>query len=304
MLTFVIPCFNEEKNISELYARLSKILTDISNNSEVIFVDDGSTDNTLNEIKKIHSIDKRVHYLSFSRNFGQQSALLAGIHIAKGDAVITLDADLQHPVSLIPLFIKEWKSGYEIVQAQRINTTNINKFKRFSSIFFYKTINFISDINLAEGCSDFRLLDKRVIKALCRLRENNFFFRGIISWCGFKTKYIPYTANERYTGKSQYSIKRMTMLAFDGITAFTIKPLRLSILLSMLFVLFAIIEIIYVLYITLYLQQAISGWASLMILVSILGAMILLMLGIIGEYIGRIFIQVKERPSYIIRESA
>lgn len=140
MLTFVIPCFNEEKNISELYARLSKILTDISNNSEVIFVDDGSTDNTLNEIKKIHSIDKRVHYLSFSRNFGQQSALLAGIHIAKGDAVITLDADLQHPVSLIPLFIKEWKSGYEIVQAQRINTTNINKFKRLSSIFFTKQL--------------------------------------------------------------------------------------------------------------------------------------------------------------------
>lgn len=301
-LSVVIPCFNEAGTVEELYRRLSYILILNKIKAEIIFVDDGSSDNTLNNIKTIINQDIPIKYISFSRNFGHQKALKAGFQKATGKVVITMDSDLQHPPELIPELISQWKKGYDIVNTIRIRETNGRLFKKLSAKLFYKFINLISETEIKAGAADFRLLDRKVVNVLNACHEEYLFLRGMTSWCGFRTCEIEYEAQQRFSGKSKYSLKKMISFALCGITSFSIKPLRLAILLAGVFILLSLCEIVYAIYIVLFTNNSVSGWASLAILISLLGAAILFTLGIIGEYLGKLFIESKKRPEYIIKE--
>lgn len=300
-ISIVIPCYNESNNIENTYHQLCSILSSNHIDAEIIFIDDGSTDTTLCRLVNLSKEDSRVKYISFSRNFGHQKALKAGLDKAKGKAVITMDADLQHPPTLIPHLIQQWKEGSEIVNTIRINEKKCRFFKKVTSNLFYKFSNFISETQLKAGAADFRLLDRKVVDILKSCHEEFMFLRGMTAWCGFRQCEVSYQAQPRYAGESKYSLKKMISLAFCGITSFSIKPLRLSILLAGIFVLLSLIEIAYVLNIAIFTNDSVPGWSSLAILISILGAAILFILGIIGEYLGKLFIESKNRPEYIIK---
>lgn len=302
-ISIVIPCYNEADNIAICHERIDKQLSATGKSYECIFVDDGSTDKTLIEIKKLCTQNRNVRYISFSRNFGHQKALRAGLDMAQGEAVITMDADLQHPASLLPEMLSRWNEGYEVVNTRRTDATETNVFKRSTSALFYRLLNFLTDMEIHPGTADFRLTDRKVTNLLCKCRENDLFLRGMVGWCGFRQTTIRYQAANRHAGKTKYSLRRMIELALDGITSFTIRPLRLAILLSMIFILLSMAETSYVCYVAFFTGQSVSGWASLAILISVLGAITLLMLGIIGEYVGRTFIQGKQRPLYVVRET-
>ncbi len=302
-LSVILPCHNEADNIPICYSRLTDILSSTGKTYECIFVDDGNTDHTLTVIKDLCRRDSRIRYISFSRNFGHQKALRAGLNAARGRAAVTMDADLQHPVSVIPELLARWEEGYEIVNTRRTDAARTGLFKRLTSRLFYRTLNFLTGMNLQKGAADFRLTDRKVTDVLCRCPENDLFLRGMINWCGFRQTTVAYRAENRHAGQSRYTLSRMAALALDGITSFTIRPLRLGVLLSGLFVLLGGAEIGYVCYVAFCTDRSVSGWASLAILITVLGAATLLMLGIIGEYVGRTFMQVKQRPPYIIRET-
>ncbi len=300
-VSLVVPCYNEVENIEVIHVAIITVLKDIAK-YELIFVDDGSTDKTLFKIKELSEKYSYITYLSFSRNFGHQSALKAGIDVARGEVVIMMDADMQHPPQLLPKLIEKWQQGYEVVNTIRKKDKQLSFFKRKTSNWFYKVMTFLTNINLHQGMADFRLLDKKVVDIIRGSKEDELFLRGMIGWVGFKQAYLEYTPNSRYAGDTKYSLRKMISFAILGITSFTIRPLRFSILLAGLFILLSIFEIAYVLY-TFFFSHSVSGWASLALLISILGAMTLLMIGVIGEYIGRIFLQVKGRPSYVITET-
>jgi len=300
-IAVVIPCFNEEGNIGMLFSRLHECLRDYS--YECIFVDDGSTDGSLEEIKKLSNSTDQIKYISFSRNFGHQKALLAGIRYTQADAVIMMDADMQQPVSVLPILIDRWRNGYEVVNTIRTRSAGKGFMKRLTSRLFYSFFDWVTHLDLKNGSAEFRLIDRHVVSILQQSKEENLFLRGMICWCGFRQTWVEYEEDLRFSGKTKYSLSKMLRLSVDGITSFSIRPLRLAMILSALCAIFALIEIIYVLYIAFFTNDAVSGWSSLAILISILGAINLLLMGFIGEYIGRIFIQGKGRPAYIIKET-
>lgn len=248
-ISFIIPCFNEVASIDVLYHEIAKTVQINKLNAEIIFIDDGSTDGTLEHIICIAQIDARIKYISFSRNFGHQKAIKAGLNKAIGKAAIVMDADLQHPVSFIPELIDKWKAGYEIVNTIRIDEKNKGLFKKVTSKLFYTLINFLPEVKIKAGSVDFRLLDRNVIEALKKCNEEFFFLRGMTSWCGFRSCDVEYQAQKRFAGKTKYSFLKMLSLALCGITSFSIKPLRLAILFAGGFVLLSFLEIIYVIYI-------------------------------------------------------
>ncbi len=302
MISIVIPCFNESGNILALYSELSSILANCY--YECIFVDDGSSDDTLIKIKEIATRNSRVKYLSFSRNFGHQNALLAGIRYANGDAVITMDADMQHPVSAIPMLLEKWHAGFDVVNTKRLDIDNgTGIIKKMSSKLFYRAMNYITDFDMSDGFADFRLLDRRVVEVIKSCKEADIFIRGLVKWYGFRQAMVAYCAEKRHSGETKYTLRRMVLFSLNGLTAFSIRPLRLSIVLSAMLAVFCSMEIIYALYTLLIKGTAVSGWTSTVILISIIGAMTLLMLGVVGEYIGRTFMQCKGRPQYIVTET-
>lgn len=300
LLSIILPCYNEAGNIQECYRQLAGVLTATGRGYECIFVDDGSTDDTLMILKELADKDDHVKYLSFSRNFGHQQALRAGLDRAAGQIVIMMDSDLQHPPTMIPVMLALWEEGFDIVNTRRMDAVGTGLLKRATSVMFYCVFNFLTGMDMQPGMADFRLLDRKVVDALGLYHEQDLFMRGMIGRCGFRQTVVPYQAGERYKGESQYTLFRMLKLALDGITSFTIRPLRLAMLLAVFFAALSLIELVYVCYISLFTDRAVSGWASLAFLVTVLGAATLLMLGIIGEYVGRTFVQVKQRPPYII----
>jgi dolichol-phosphate mannosyltransferase len=302
-LSVVIPCFNESENLVKLYRELYTVLDKERLSCEFLFIDDGSTDETIRVLDDLSGTDSRVRYISFSRNFGHQQALRAGLRESKGLVVITMDADLQHPPGLIAELVTKWKEGYEVVHTVRTDGVDTGFIKRATSRLFYKFMNFISDIRFDPGMADFRLLDREVVDVINDCPESDLFLRGMVVWCGFRQVKVPYTAQKRFAGKTKYSYRKMLSFAVNGITSFSIRPLKLSILLSFFLGFLSFCEIVYILYIAFFTSQSISGWASLAILISVLGAIILLMLGVIGEYLGRLFMQSKNRPPYIIRKN-
>jgi dolichol-phosphate mannosyltransferase len=300
-ISIIIPSYNEENNINKIFNEIISIISP-DYVCEIIFIDDGSTDQTLDNIKLLTKQHPNVRYISFSRNFGHQNALKAGIDHAQGECVISIDADLQHPPILIKQMLEKWQDGFDVVTTKREKDENLSVLKRFSSTFFYKILNWLSDIYIDDGAADFRLIDKKIVELIKKNKENNLFFRGYISWIGFRQFQILYKPNSRYSGKTKYSLKKMISFAINGITSFSIKPLRLSILLGAIFSCFSIIYLIYVIYIGLFTDKSLPGWASLLASVLFLGAANLLTIGILGEYIGKLFIQAKGRPNYIIKE--
>ena len=300
-ISIIIPVYNEEGNLEELYRRLISVLVKIDDTYEVIFIDDGSTDNSWEIISKLYKEDDNIKGIKFSRNFGHQFALKAGYEYSDGNATVSIDADLQQSPELILEMYDKWKEGYDIVQAVRKNTKGALFFKKFFSKLFYKTINFLSETKIKPGSSDFRLLDYKVVKEIKNLKENQLFLRGIISWIGYESYYLEYSADKRFSGETKYSYRKMLRLAVDGIMSFSIKPLRLVIFLGFFTTLLAFIYLVYVFVVRLT-AQIDAGWASILASILFLGGIQLISLGIIGEYIGRLYIENKNRRNFIIEE--
>lgn len=302
-VSIVLPAFNEQENLPVLVDKLVPILKKYSD-YEIILVNDGSTDETFAVMKKLHQQNPQIHYLSFSRNFGHQYALKAGLDYATGDCVISMDADLQHPPELIPQMITEWLDGNDIVYTIRQDKGTESFFKRFTSKSFYKVFNFLTGLRMPQGAADFRLLDKKVVQSLRQMPERTLFLRGLIFWMGFKQKALTYQVQPRHAGKTAYNFKRMLSLAMIGATSFSVKPLRLAIYLGFLVAILGCLFTAYVLYIKLFNGAALSGWASIMCVLLILGGTQLVIMGIVGEYIGMIFMEMKKRPTYIVDKTS
>lgn len=299
-LSVVIPAYNEEANVSRMHVAVSSAAKDLDTDLEVIFVDDGSRDATAERIRELAAGDARVRLISFTRNFGHQAALTAGLQAATGDAIITMDCDLQQPPELIPEMVSAWRAGNEVVQMVRDQTVDAGPGKRFMSRNFYRLMNLVSDTPITPGAADFQLLDRTALNALLSLGDHRPFLRGMVSWLGFRTTAIHYTASARAGGASGYTWRKMVSMAVDAITAFSVKPLRLAFYMGCLS---ALLSLLYLLYIIreLLAGRTVEGWTSLMVVLLFLGASQLVTLGIVGEYVGRIYDQTRGRPRFILK---
>lgn len=300
-ISIVVPVFNEQENAEVFYQEVVKHMDPLPYAYELIFVDDGSKDDTASILERLASCDKRVKALLLARNFGHQVALTCGMDYADGDAVITMDGDLQHPPQLLPTLIARWEEGNEVVQTVRVDTVGVSAFKRTSSRMFYRILNLLSDTHITEGGSDFRLLDRRVIKTFRSFKEKARFIRGIIGNIGYRQTQVEFVAPPRFAGQSKFSMKKMLRFALDGITSYSKVPLRLALYLGLCFGLVSFGLTLDVLYIKLFTNDAVPGWATMAVSTLMLGGIQLIGLGIIGEYVGRIFEEVKERPLYWLR---
>jgi dolichol-phosphate mannosyltransferase len=301
-IAIVIPSYNEATNIDVLILALNETIVNINYNFKFIFVDDGSNDETVAVLKEKSKEHQHIFYLELSRNFGHQNALKAGIDLVKNDvdAIISMDGDMQHPPKIIPKLIQKWEEGFEVVYTIREEDKKLGFIKNKTSNLFYGLMNKLSDIKFEPGTADFRLIDKKVAQVFSDFTENELFIRGIINWVGFKQYAIHYEPNERYSGKSKYTVGKMMRFAVQGITSFSTKPLSMAIILGIsLSVMAFIFYIAYVLY-SVYYGHVISGWASVITTVVFFGGLNLVVLGIIGVYIGKLFMQSKGRPNYLI----
>ena len=299
LISIIVPVLNEEKNIAILCKELKASLVSQNVNYEIIIVDDGSVDDTWGNIKQLSIDNPRIQGLKLTRNFGHQNALVAGLHAARGQAIITMDADLQHPPELIPILINYWEKGYKVVNTIRITTENEPLLKRITSKAFYRIFSWLTGISIKEGMADFRLIDAEVAENINSMNEPHIFIRGLIQWMGFKAAEVSYHAPKRQNGNSNYTLCRMLRFAVIGITAFSIFPLRISIVIGLITSLFAFFELGYIFIIAFLYKTSIQGWASTLGLISLLFGILFILLGMIGEYIGRIFEATKKRPVYI-----
>jgi dolichol-phosphate mannosyltransferase len=300
-IAIVIPAYNEEGNIEVMIQALHKVFETIPYHYEILFVDDGSKDGTLQILKTISANDDKVFYIELSRNFGHQNALKAGVDLVVADAVITMDGDMQHPPELIPELIKKWEEGYDVVYTRREEDKNLSFLKKKTSSNFYKLMNRLSEIEFEPGTADFRLLDEKVVKVFSNFNENELFIRGLVSWLGFKQFAIDYKPSQRFSGSSKYTIVKMMRFALQGITSFSIRPLYFAIILGFgLSLLAFVFYIVYLIY-SIYFGHVISGWASVICTIVFFGGLNLIVLGIVGMYVGKLFIQSKQRPNYLIR---
>jgi polyisoprenyl-phosphate glycosyltransferase len=301
-LSVVVPCFNEVDVIRQTHERLSDALSKTDLDYEIIYVDDGSRDNTLNLLRKIRNEDEHVRIISFSRNFGHQVAMTAGVDFATGDAVVLIDADLQDPPELIHDMVQMWRDGYQVVYGKRDSRSGESKFKLLTAKFYYRFINSISDIEIPLDTGDFRLMDRRVVDVLKTMPERDRFLRGMVSWIGFKQGLLPYARNERVAGGTKFPLRKMLRFAADGIFSFSLVPLRLATLFGFVAVVMMSLGILYALILYLFTDSSVSGSTLLFIAVTFLSGMILLCLGIVGEYVGRIYRELKRRPLYVVEE--
>ncbi|NTE00922.1 glycosyltransferase family 2 protein [Agrobacterium tumefaciens] len=302
LVSIVIPAYNEADNIFVISEGIKNVFSTINYNYEIILVDDGSADHTLEKIKEYSSTAENIFFLEFSRNFGHQLAVKAGMDHAFGDCVISMDCDMQHPPELIPEMLKRWEAGFEVVYTIRAEDKNLSKGKRSSSNLFYKILNWLSDIDLEPGAADFRLLDQKVVNVFRNFQENEPFLRGLVKWLGFKQYAIKYHPAARFSGTSKYTIKKMMRLALHGVTSFSIKPLYSAVYLGFILSLASVLYIPYVVYAFVN-HVEVSGWASMIMTIVFFGGLQLIILGIIGIYVGKMFMQTKNRPNYIIRST-
>jgi dolichol-phosphate mannosyltransferase len=302
-LSVVIPVHNEEGNILPLYHELLAVLKKTATDYEIIFVEDGSSDFSFQKIKELAALDIHIKYICFSKNFGHQIAVFAGLEKASGDAIVIMDADLQDPPQLIEQMYRKFMEGYDVVFAQRISRGNETWLKLASAKIFYRFINKLSDVYIPEDTGDYRIISKKVKDIVCSMPEHNKFLRGQIAWSGFKQTGIPFERQGRHSGKTNYSYAKMFKFAYDGIVAFSNTPLRLATFLGFAVSVFAFVVIIYTFYQKYMNNNTVRGWSSIMTSVLFLGGVQLICLGIIGEYIGRILDNVKNRPPYIIKET-
>lgn len=302
-LSIIIPIYNEAGNIQVLFERLSNVVRDMNMNVEYVFVNDGSRDNSIDLIKGLAKTNSDVHYLDFSRNFGHQVAVAAGLDYCTGKSAVIIDADLQDPPELIANLVSKWKEGYEVVYAKRRSREGESFLKKFTAKLFYRTLKRITSINIPVDTGDFRIIDRKVIDVLKKMPEQQKFLRGQISWIGFRQTYIEYDRDERHSGASGYTYKKMLRFALDGITSFSNLPLRFATITGFVVSGIAFLLILYALYERLVTKNYVPGWASLMLAVLFIGGVQLISIGIIGEYISRMSSNIRNRPLYILRET-
>ncbi|PYH27582.1 hypothetical protein US8_00205 [Bacillus altitudinis] len=299
----VVPVYNEELVIHESYQRLKTVMDSTGEAYELLFVNDGSMDRTAELIKGYCQTDPHVRLIDFSRNFGHQIAITAGMDYAKGEAVVVIDADLQDPPELILDMIEKWKEGYEVVYAVRTQRKGETAFKKYTASLFYRVLRQITEVDIPIDTGDFRLMDRKVCHEMKKIREKNPFVRGLVSWVGFKQIAVEYVRDERLAGETKYPLKKMLKLSMDGITSFSYKPLKLASVAGIALSAIGFISMFLVLYLKLFTNSTITGWSSLIVIQLFFSGIILFMLGMIGEYIGRIYDEAKDRPLYIVRDS-
>ena len=302
LISVVVPVFNEEGNIGPLYEAVRAEFDNLWYDFELILVDDGSTDTSLEVARKIAGRDARVRVVSFSRNFGTQSAIVAGLEHVIGAAAVVMDADLQHPPSLIPTMIARWKEGFDVVFAVRKDTEGVSRFKRWTSSLFSKVFNVLVSCPVDPNASDYRLLDRQVVDCVNGMRERKRFFRSLIAWTGFRQIGIPFVAAQRHSGETKYSVRKLFSLAADAVTSFSTVPLRFSAYLGIVAAVSGLPYALWAVYATLFTDYTGPGWSSRIVAILVLGGVQLISLGILGEYVGRIYEEVKGRPLYITRE--
>ena len=300
-LSVIVPMYYEEEVAYEFYNRLKNVVQKIDFNYEIIFINDGSKDNTLMILKSISNEDSNVRIIDFSRNFGHQVAVTAGILNCEGDLAVVIDADLQDPPELIVDMIEKWEKGFDVVYAKRKTRKGESKFKLVTAKYFYKILSNLADIEIPRDTGDFRLIDKKVIESFKKMPEKNRFIRGMISWVGFKQTFVEYNRDERFAGETKYPLKKMIKFATDGIISFSSKPLKvmsslgiLTLAVSFLILLYSIVSKLY--------GKTSSGWTSIMCVLVFFSGVQLVSLGIIGEYIARIYDESKDRPLYLINQ--
>lgn len=304
LISIVVPCYNEEKMLPLFYDEISSVTNTISNYEfEIIFINDGSHDSTLEKIRHLATRDKRIKYVSFSRNFGKEAAIYAGLSLAHGDLMAIIDADLQDPPSLLPEMLKGVEEGYESVATRRVTRTGEPPLRSFFARQFYKLINRMSRVDIVDGARDYRLMTRKVVNAILSIREYHRFSKGIFGWVGFKTKWIAYENVERAAGESSWSFWKLFAYAVDGIIAFTTTPLRISSYTGIILSGFAFVYLIYIIVRTLIFGADLPGYASTVAVILFMGGIQLLSIGILGEYLARTYMEVKQRPIYIIQES-
>jgi len=300
VLSIVLPAYNEADNLRDACAQLAKVLDSTNLRWEIIIADDGSQDATWSEILALHRADSRVKGVQLSRNFGHQYALFAGLTHAAGDAVISMDADLQHPPELIPELVEQWRAGYKIVNTVRLDPRTLSAFKRVTSALYYTMLSKLSGVPMRRGMSDCRLLDRQVLDELASFGEAGLFLRGLVMWVGYPMTWVPFACRDRLRGESKYTLKKMFLFALDGVTSFSVVPLRIGVLIGALTSLLAFGELTYALVMKLSGGRTVPGWASAVSVVSFLFGVLFILLGLIGEYVGRILIEVRRRPRFLI----
>lgn len=301
LITILLPTYNEEASFPLIEICMNQVLAENPNYDwEFLFVNDGSQDNTLQQMIKLHEQDRRYNYLDLSRNYGKEIAMMAGFDYAKGDAVIIMDSDMQHPVDVIPEMIKYWEEGYDDVYAQR-KSTHETWFKRQSSRLYYRLLQSMTRIPIQKDTGDFRLLDRSCIEAIKRMRETERNTKGIYSWIGFRKHGIWYEQKTREAGKTKWNVMQLAELALNGLTSYSIAPLRISTILGFLVSSFAFLYLIYIIIKTVIYGEPVAGYPTIMVTLLFLGGVQLISLGIIGEYLGRVFNETKHRPAYFIQ---
>ena len=300
--SIVVPVFNEELVVEESYKRLKQVMDTTNEPYELIFVNDGSRDKTPEIVAQICENDKNVRLINFSRNFGHQTAITAGMDNSSGQAVVVIDADLQDPPEVILEMIEKWKEGYDVVYGQRLKRKGETFFKKVTAKMFYRLLSSMTSVDIPVDTGDFRLIDRKVCDVMSSLTEQNRYVRGLVSWVGFRQTAVTYVRDERFAGETKYPLKKMLKFAMDGITTFSYKPLKLSTYVGFFVAGASFIYLLVVICLRLFTDTTVTGWASTLAVSLIFNGVILMMLGIIGEYIGRIYDEAKGRPLYIIRE--
>ena len=304
-VTLLIPCYNEEESIPFMRDALLQLMNDNTRYQwEVLFINDGSRDRTLSLLEHLHQQDKRFCYVSLSRNFGKEAAMLAGFDHARGDAVIIMDADLQHPPQVIPQMLAAWEEGYDDVYGKRLSRGRESWLRRKLSMSYYRLLQRMAHVDILPNVGDFRLLDRRCIEVLKQLRETERYTKGLYCWIGFNKKEVPFETQDRVAGKSTWSYRQLIGLAIDGIMSFTTAPLRISAILGIVVSIIAFIYMCVVLAKTLFWGEPVAGYPTIVVLVLFLGGVQLISLGIVGEYLGKTFMEVKNRPVYVVDKMA
>jgi dolichol-phosphate mannosyltransferase len=302
VFSVIIPAYNEEAVVGESYKRLTNVMQGIGETYELIFVDDGSRDKTASMLAEICQTDKNVKCIRFSRNFGHMPALTAGMDYAHGDAVLIIDADLQDPPEVFPEMIAKWREGYDVVYGKRTKREGETAFKKLTSSLYYRFLRRMTNVDLPVDTGEFRLIDRKVCDAMKRLHEKNRYIRGLVSWVGFKQTSVEYVRAKRFAGETKYPLKKMIKFAMDGITSFSYKPLKLATTLGIIISALSFIYLLIVICQRLFTQTTATGWASMVAIVLFTQGIVLMVLGLMGEYIGRIFEETKDRPIYLVQE--
>lgn len=303
LISIIAPVLNEQDNLEPLYRRIKNLFQGIDYKFELILIDDGSNDRSFAVMERLNQQDSRVKFLSFSRNFGHQVALSAGLDVADGDAVILMDADLQHPPEVIPDLLNKWCEGFENVYTVRQSEKNISFLKKFLTNIFYRIFRVLTKLNIPANGADFRLLDRKIVLQLRGVKERTRFLRGIISWIGFRSTGIEYQEAQRHSGEVKYGFRNMFSFAIDAICSFSVTPLYIGVFVGIMFAFLGFAYWFYVLCLYITTGIIVAGWSSIVSLIGILGGIQLIIMGLIGIYVGKIFEEVKQRPLYVIQRS-